>query len=145
MHTVSKYTIIYKKFIIYIYTFLYVCMYIGFDREIYNRYRASSEGKMDVHTRLMRKYKDIPTLWFYVLLVVAFLVSLALCIFLKKEIQMPYWGLIFAAFLAFIFTLPISIITATTNQVRLVNIIYYYPKQRILKSCIFFFFCRLQV
>lgn len=73
---------------------------------------------MDVHTRLMRKYKDIPSLWFYVLLAVAFLVSLALCIFLKKEIQMPYWGLIFAAFLAFIFTLPISIITATTNQVR---------------------------
>lgn len=105
-------------------TLTHVGLFYG--REIYNRYRASSEGKMDVHTRLMRKYKDIPTLWFYVLLVVAFLVSLALCIFLKKEIQMPYWGLIFAAFLAFIFTLPISIITATTNQTPGLNIITEY-------------------
>lgn len=51
------------------------------------------------------------------LLVGTIAVSLALCIFLKKEVQMPWWGLIFAAGLAFIFTLPVSIITATTNQV----------------------------
>lgn len=105
-------------------TLTHVGLFYG--REIYSRYRASSEGKMDVHTRLMKKYKDIPSLWFYVLLVVAFLVSLALCIFLKKEIQMPYWGLILAAFLAFVFTLPISIITATTNQTPGLNIITEY-------------------
>lgn len=51
------------------------------------------------------------------LLVGTIAVSLALCIFLKKEVQMPWWGLIFASGLAFIFTLPVSIITATTNQV----------------------------
>ena len=65
----------------------------------------------------MKKYEDIPSWWFHLLLTGSVLVSLALCIFLKDEVQMPWWGLIFAAGLAFVFTLPISIITATTNQV----------------------------
>lgn len=45
------------------------------------------------------------------------LISLALCVFLNDQVQMPWWGLVFASAMAFIFTLPISIITATTNQV----------------------------
>ncbi|PON71783.1 Oligopeptide transporter [Parasponia andersonii] len=88
------------------------------DREIYQRYRASYKDKEDIHTKLMRRYKDIPSWWFYFLLAVTLAVSLALCIFLNDQVQMPWWGLIFAAAMAFIFTLPISIITATTNQAR---------------------------
>ena len=65
----------------------------------------------------MKKYKDIPSWWFHLLLALTIIISLALCIFLKDEVQMPWWALIFAAALAFIFTLPVSIITATTNQV----------------------------
>ena len=86
-------------------------------REIYERYRASYKGKEDIHTKLMKRYKDIPSWWFYMLLVVTMAVSLALCIFLNNQVQMPWWGLLFAAAMAFTFTLPISIITATTNQV----------------------------
>ncbi|PON59621.1 Tetrapeptide transporter [Parasponia andersonii] len=94
--------------------------------EIYDRYRASVKGKDDIHTRLMKNYQDIPSWWFYLLLAVTITVSLALCIFLKKEVQLPYWGLLFAAALAFIFTLPVSIITATTNQTPGLNIITEY-------------------
>ena len=86
-------------------------------REIYERFRASYKGKEDIHTRLMRKYKDIPSWWFHVLLGVTIAVSLVLCIFLNDQVQMPWWGLLFASVIAFIFTLPISVITATTNQV----------------------------
>ena len=88
-----------------------------FNRDIYAQFQASYSGKEDIHTRLMRKYKDIPNWWFYVMLAVSLILSLALCIFMKDEIQMPWWGLIFAAGLALIFTLPVSVITATTNQV----------------------------
>lgn len=52
------------------------------------------------------------------MLVGSLILSLVLCIFMKDEVQMPWWGLLFAAALALIFTLPISIITATTNQVK---------------------------
>lgn len=95
-----------------------------FYREIYDRYKASSKAKEDIHTKLMKNYKDIPAWWFYILLTVTMVVSLILCIFLKHEIQMPVWALLFAAALAFTFTLPISIITATTNQVTSSSTIY---------------------
>ncbi|GJV44495.1 oligopeptide transporter 4-like protein [Tanacetum coccineum] len=74
----------------------------------------------------MRNYKDIPSWWFYVLLTVTLMISLMLTIFFNDQIQMPFWGLIFAAALAFCFTLPISIITATTNQTPGLNIITEY-------------------
>lgn len=86
-------------------------------REITERFRVSYKGKEDVHTRLMKRYKDIPSWWFYSMLAATLLISLALCIFLNDQVQMPWWGLVFASAMAFVFTLPISIITATTNQV----------------------------
>ena len=86
-------------------------------REIYERYHASYKGKEDIHTKLMKRYEDIPSGWFYILLGVTLAFSLSICIFLNDQVQMPWWGLLFAAAMAFTFTLPISIITATTNQV----------------------------
>ncbi|KAL1831834.1 hypothetical protein ACET3Z_001485 [Daucus carota] len=102
--------------------------HVGFfhGREIYERFRASYKGKDDIHTKMMRRYKDIPSWWFYLLLVVTVAVSLVLCIFLNDQVQMPWWGLLFACVIAFIFTLPISIITATTNQTPGLNIITEY-------------------
>ncbi|KAK4790001.1 hypothetical protein SAY86_017305 [Trapa natans] len=105
-------------------TLTHVALFYG--REIYERYKASHNGKEDIHTRLMKKYKDIPSWWFHLLLLITLLVSLALCIFMKDQIQMPWWGLIFSSILAFVFTLPISVITATTNQTPGLNIITEY-------------------
>lgn len=105
-------------------TVSHVALFYG--REIYDRYKASTKGKMDIHSRLMKRYQDIPSWWFYILLGVTMLVALALCIFLNDEVQMPYWGLFLASAIAFSFTLPISIITATTNQTPGLNIITEY-------------------
>ncbi|CAK9322165.1 unnamed protein product [Citrullus colocynthis] len=102
--------------------------HVGFfyGREIYERYHASYKGKEDIHTKLMKRYEDIPSWWFYLLLILTVLVSLILCILLKHQVQLPWWGLLFAAAMAFLFTLPISIITATTNQTPGLNIITEY-------------------
>ncbi|KAI3897024.1 hypothetical protein MKX03_015848 [Papaver bracteatum] len=97
------------------FTLTHVGVFYG--REIYERFRASYKGKEDIHTRLMNKYPKIPDWWFYVMLDVTIVVSLILCIVLNDQVQLPYWGLIFACGLAFILTLPISIITATKNQI----------------------------
>ncbi|XAR73038.1 hypothetical protein NMG60_11019890 [Bertholletia excelsa] len=105
-------------------TLTHVSLFYG--REIHERFRASYKGKEDIHTRLMRKYKDIPSWWFLVLLGVALAVSLVLCIFFNNEVQLPWWGLLFACFMAFAFTLPVSIITATTNKTPGLNIITEY-------------------
>lgn len=105
-------------------TLTHVAFFYG--REILQKYRASYKGKEDIHTKLMKRYKDIPSWWFYLLLGVTLIVALALCIFLNDQVQMPWWGLIFASAMAFVFTLPISIITATTNQTPGLNIITEY-------------------
>ncbi|GAU45346.1 hypothetical protein TSUD_84630 [Trifolium subterraneum] len=116
-----------------------VCFY---GREIMERYRASTKGKEDIHTKLMKNYKDIPSWWFYLLLGVTLIASFMMCIFLNDQIQMPWWGLVFASALAFIFTLPISIITATTNQTPGLNIIteyifgLIYPGRPIANVCL---------
>ncbi|XP_024168804.1 oligopeptide transporter 2 [Rosa chinensis] len=121
-------------------TLTHVALFNG--REIYEQFRASKkDGKVDIHTKLMRKYKDIPNWWFHLTLLVSFGIALALCIFMKDEIPMPWWALIFAAVLALIFTLPVSIITATTNQTPGLNIITEYimglilPGKPILNVC----------
>ena len=85
-------------------------------REIYHCFKTSQNKKPDIHAKLMEKYDDIPAWWFYSLMALSVTVSLLLCTVLKREVQLPWWGLIFACGMAFIFTLPISIITATTNQ-----------------------------
>ena len=85
-------------------------------RDIYQRFRASQHEEPDIHTKLMRKYDDIPAWWFYSLTVLSMAVSLILCTVLNDQVQLPWWGLLFACGMAFIFTLPISIITATTAQ-----------------------------
>ncbi|XP_076949756.1 oligopeptide transporter 2-like [Bidens hawaiensis] len=105
-------------------TITHVILFNG--REIMNQYRASTNGKIDIHTKLMRKYKDIPNWWFHLLVVASFLLSLMLCLFMKDQIQMPWWGLILSCVLASGFTLPISVITATTNQTPGLNIITEY-------------------
>ncbi|KAG2703968.1 hypothetical protein I3843_06G153100 [Carya illinoinensis] len=120
-------------------TLTHVAFFNG--REIYERFRASYMGKDDIHTRLMRRYKDIPSWWFYLLLAVTFAVSLIICIVLNDQVQMPWWALFFASAIAFTFTLPISVITATTNQTPGLNIIteyimgLIYPERPIANVC----------
>ncbi|KAG2653204.1 oligopeptide transporter 4-like [Panicum virgatum] len=105
-------------------TITHVGLFYG--KEIYRRFKASQTEKPDIHTRLMKKYDDIPAWWFYSLMALSVTVSLLLCTVLKREVQLPWWGLIFACGMAFIFTLPISIITATTNQTPGLNVITEY-------------------
>jgi len=96
-------------------TFTHVLLFNGHD--ILKRSRSAiNAGKLDVHARLMRNYKGVPEWWFLILLVG----SMAFCILLtfvwKDEVQIPWWGMIVACALAWLITLPIGVIQATTNQ-----------------------------
>lgn len=72
----------------------------------------------DVHTRLMkRNYDPVPQWWFQVILVVSIALAIFACEGFDKQLQLPWWGILLACFIAFFFTLPIGIIQATTNQV----------------------------
>ncbi|GMP52113.1 hypothetical protein CsSME_00018060 [Camellia sinensis var. sinensis] len=72
----------------------------------------------DVHTRIMkRNYEEVPSWWFYTILAVTLALSLITCEGFGRQLQLPWWGILLACAMALFFTLPIGIITATTNQV----------------------------
>lgn len=73
---------------------------------------------MDIHARLMKTYKQVPEWWFLILLIGSIALSIIMCFVWKEDVQLPWWGLLFAFALAWIVTLPIGVIQATTNQVK---------------------------
>ena len=83
--------------------------------------RRSLAEQPDIHARLMSQYPQVPEWWY-------------LCIFLSMfafgviaiEIyptQMPVWAFVLALAVAFVYTIPIGIIQAVTNQQIGLNVI----------------------
>ncbi|KAI3881494.1 hypothetical protein MKW92_001736 [Papaver armeniacum] len=96
-------------------TMTHVALFHG--RDILKRSKsAMKDAKLDIHARLMKNYKDVPQWWFLILLVVSMAFALLTSFVWKKDIQLPWWGMLFAFALAWIVTLPIGVIEATTNQ-----------------------------
>jgi len=90
-----------------------------FYRTIWRQTREAFSNEIgDVHTRTMKKnYKTVPQWWFYSILVSMVALAIATCEGFGNQLQLRYWGVLLAVGLALLFTLPIGIITATTNQV----------------------------
>ncbi|KAK3007952.1 hypothetical protein RJ639_013365 [Escallonia herrerae] len=114
-------------------TISHVVLFHG--RTIWQQTRASFQDKFgDVHTRMMKKnYDVVPQWWFYTILALVIGLALLACEGFGRQLQLPYWGVLLAIALAFLFTLPIGVITATTNQQPGLNVIteliigYMYP------------------
>lgn len=101
-----------------------------FFREIWEQSKQSfKEKKIDIHTRLMRRYKEVPEWWFWCILAINISVTIFACEYYIDQLQLPWWGVLLACTVAIVFTLPIGILTAITNQVKsitktnLVNVI----------------------
>lgn len=69
----------------------------------------------------MQVYKQVPMWWFYVILVVNIVVIIFACEYYNYILQLRWWGVLLACAIAILYTLPIGIITATTNQVKLIK------------------------
>ncbi|XP_042425597.1 oligopeptide transporter 7-like [Zingiber officinale] len=102
---------------------------------------AFKDQKMDIHTRLMSRYKQVPQWWFIAILVANIALTIFACEYYIDQLQLPWWGVLLACSIAFFFTLPIGIITATTNQTPGLNIIteyiigYLYPGRPVANMC----------
>ena len=90
--------------------------------EILQLSRSTFQGKsVDIHTKLMRRYKQVPEWWFICILLVSIAATVFACEYYIEQLQLPWWGVLVACAIAFFFTLPIGIITATTNQVGILT------------------------
>ncbi|CAN6223562.1 unnamed protein product [Urochloa humidicola] len=102
---------------------------------------AFQEKKMDIHTKLMQRYNQVPEWWFIGILVASVAVTMFTCEHYIEQLQLPWWGVLLACALAIFYTLPIGIIKATTNQTPGLNIImeyimgYLYPGRPIANMC----------
>ncbi|OAY56290.1 oligopeptide transporter 7 [Manihot esculenta] len=121
-------------------TIMHVALFHG--REIWEQSKASfQETKMDIHTKLMRKYKQVPESWFVCILLVNIAATIFACEYYNEQLQLPWWGVLLACGIAIVFTLPIGIITAITNQTPGLNIIteyiigYIYPGYPVANMC----------
>ncbi|KAK9134007.1 hypothetical protein Scep_013535 [Stephania cephalantha] len=114
-------------------TLTHVALFYG--RSIWRQTRDMLRNQYnDIHTRIMKQnYSVVPQWWFYIVLFVVVVLSMIACEGFGRQLQLPYWGIILSMGLAFIFTLPIGIITATTNLQPGLNVIteliigYLYP------------------
>ncbi|KOM27501.1 hypothetical protein LR48_Vigan432s000600 [Vigna angularis] len=103
-------------------TLTHVALFYG--RDIWRQSKfAMSDAKLDVHGRLMQAYKRVPEWWFLSILFGSMALSMLTTFVWKTDVQLPWWALLLAFGLAFVITLPIGVIQATTNQQPGYNII----------------------
>ncbi|KAG6577386.1 Oligopeptide transporter 3, partial [Cucurbita argyrosperma subsp. sororia] len=96
-------------------TLTHVALFHG--RDIWKQSRAAMKNaRLDIHAKLMQYYKQVPEWWFLILLFGSTVISLLMSIVWKDVVQLPWWGMLFAFAMAWIVTLPIGVIQATTNQ-----------------------------
>ncbi|XP_059662163.1 oligopeptide transporter 7-like [Cornus florida] len=121
-------------------TIVHVLLFHG--REIWEQSKSSFQEKtMDIHTKLMSKYRQVPEWWFWCILVGNIALTVFACEYYNEQLQLPWWGVILACVIAFLFTLPIGIIVAITNQQPSLNIIteyiigYIYPGYPVANMC----------
>ncbi|KAM7499802.1 hypothetical protein LguiA_024216 [Lonicera macranthoides] len=114
-------------------TLVHVLLFNGSDMWKQTKMAFSTNKKMDIHTKLMKAYKQVPMWWFHVILVVNIAIIIFACEYYNDTLQLHWFHVLLACAIAIIFTLPIGIITATTNQQPGLNIIteyiigYMYP------------------
>ncbi|XP_002991411.2 oligopeptide transporter 7 [Selaginella moellendorffii] len=106
-------------------------------KTIWRTLRAMEDARPDIHAKLMRKYKRVPTWWYGSLLVMTIALSVIACEVYNNDLQLRWWGVLFSVGLSFLFCLPIGVLLATTNQSPGLNVIseyligYIYPNKPI--------------
>lgn len=82
-------------------------------KEIWKQLKASREEDEDIHARLMKNYREVPSWWYGVVFLIFFGFSIATIRAWNTE--MPVWCLIVALIIAAVFLLPCGFIYAITN------------------------------
>ncbi|KAI0791286.1 OPT oligopeptide transporter [Abortiporus biennis] len=96
-------------------TFLY------FRKQIWVQSRRSLSEQPDIHARLMSKYPQVPDWWYAVVFLVMFVFGIVSieC----WDTQFPVWAFVLALVIGFLYTIPIGMIQAITNQQVGLNVI----------------------
>ncbi|KAI0367875.1 small oligopeptide transporter [Pilatotrama ljubarskyi] len=100
-------------------TIVHTALY--FRKQIWVQARRSLSEQPDIHARLMSRYRQVPEWWYSIIFVTMFVFAL-ICIE-AWHTQMPVWTLVLALVISFVYTVPIGMIQAITNQQIGLNVI----------------------
>ncbi|KZT18817.1 small oligopeptide transporter [Neolentinus lepideus HHB14362 ss-1] len=92
-----------------------------FRKQIWVQSRRSLSEQPDIHARLMSRYPQVPDWWYMCIFAVMFVFGIV-----SIEVwhtQMPVWAFILALVISFVYTIPIGMIQAITNQQVGLNVI----------------------
>ncbi|OAD76693.1 hypothetical protein PHYBLDRAFT_142208 [Phycomyces blakesleeanus NRRL 1555(-)] len=90
-------------------------------KDVWERFKSARQDSDDIHARLMDRYKEVPDWWYALLFVISLGVSFATITVWPSD--MPWWALIIAVVLAFVWLIPIGIVTAITSQSPTISMI----------------------
>lgn len=94
---------------------------IWYRHDIVSQFRRSVKDERDVHSRLMSVYPEVPKWWYAIIALVAFIFGvIAIEIY---PTDLPVWALLVALLIALIFTVPVGMIRAITNQMIGLNVL----------------------
>ncbi|KAG8891252.1 hypothetical protein FRC00_014020, partial [Tulasnella sp. 408] len=107
----------------YLYAFVLATAFVvatilDFGDELWKALRGKQQEDDDIHARLMRKYPEIPALWYTGVFVVSFF--LAVAAIQIGHFDLPIWGVLLAAALVFIYSIPaLYVYSATTGTISI--------------------------
>jgi OPT family small oligopeptide transporter len=93
---------------------LIVYVYLEHGTLIWNQARNSAGEELDIHMKLMKKYKEAPTWWY--MSIFAAMIVLSLITVLSFPTNLTWWAFLLALAISVVFALPIGIIQAITNN-----------------------------
>ncbi|KAJ7915874.1 small oligopeptide transporter [Mycena leptocephala] len=101
--------------------FLSTTFAVSYGKQIWTQSRRAMHEQPDIHARLMSRYPQVPEWWYLILFVSMFVLGI-----ISIEVwptQMPVWAFVVALLISFVYTIPIGMIQAITNQQIGLNVI----------------------
>jgi hypothetical protein len=111
---------------------LIVYTYLHHGQAIWRQYKNSTNEKPDIHMKLMQKYKEAPSWWYFTLFGIvscrvildavvnanrlAKMMAVGFVTILGYPTNLSWWAFLLAVLISFVFSLPIGIIQAVTNN-----------------------------
>jgi OPT family small oligopeptide transporter len=120
-------------------TSVIVHVFLYYRHDIVRQWRQARTADEDIHMKLMRRYPEVPDWWYYTVLIITFALSVFTIEF--YDTKLPWWALIISLLISVVWTLPVGIIQAVTNQQPGLNVItefvmgYMLPGRPIANVC----------
>ncbi|KAK0547256.1 hypothetical protein OC846_003273 [Tilletia horrida] len=102
-------------------TTVLVHVFLYFRKDIVRQFRSTIRNEPDIHARLMARYPEVPNAWYAAVFIVSLVLGFASTQAWPTEL--PWWAVFLALGISALYTLPIGIIQAVTNQQVGLNVI----------------------